>query len=87
MTVFTNKNKQFSFKKKNFEKQAGAVCAYNPARKGAILSAAKPVIFIKSNDTNTMMSVLAARGLVTIDTAVVKSFMSYKYCTANTNLI
>ena len=54
---------------------------YNPAKKGAVVSATKPVTFIKSNDTNTMMSVLAAKGLVTVDIAVVKSFMSYKYCT------
>jgi len=58
--------------------EAGGSCLYNPAKKGAVVSATKPVTFIKSNDTNTMMSVLAARGLVTIDTAVVKSFMSYK---------
>lgn len=54
---------------------------YNPAKRGAVLSATKPVTFINSNDTNTMMSVLAKKGLVTVDIAVVKSFMSYKYCT------
>lgn len=58
--------------------ESGGSCMYNPAKRGAVLSATKPVTFINSNDTNTMMSVLAKKGLVTVDIAVVKSFMSYK---------
>jgi len=53
-------------------------CKYNAATKGAVVSASKPVTFINAGDTNTMMTVLAAKGLVTVDIAVVQSFMSYK---------
>ena len=57
--------------------QSGS-CKYNAATKGAVVSASKPVTFINAGDTNTMMTVLAAKGLVTVDIAVVQSFMSYK---------
>jgi len=53
-------------------------CKYNAAQKGAVVSASSPVNFIKAGDTTAMMTVLAAKGLVTVDIAVVNSFFSYK---------
>jgi hypothetical protein len=37
-----------------------------------------PLITISSRDTNTMKSILANKGLVTVALYVVKSFYSYK---------
>jgi len=52
-------------------------CKFNAANVKAKVSATNPITYINQGDTATMMSVLANKQLVTVDIAVVSSFMSY----------
>jgi hypothetical protein len=53
-------------------------CNHSPRSNGAYLSLLSPVKRIPFRDTDTIMSILAERGIVAVGFNVAKSFMSYK---------
>jgi len=58
-------------------KQLGS-CSYNPVTKGAIVSTPNPSFGISTNDVNSMLTILAGRGILSAYFAAAPSIFNYQ---------